>query len=143
MPFRSVALYRWGDHVDDDHQARLGAALDELAAQVPVVRSLSHGSDTGAMGGSADYVVVIDVDTAADWRALRDHPSYILLVEELITNHAVEQSVGQFRADDPSTLAPEDAEVRDLTDDELLERARRAAQASMDALMAETDDGVI
>lgn len=140
MPFRSVALFRWADHVDDDHLARLGEALDELAAQARDVRAVTHGVDTGVTGGSFDYVVVIDVDTAADWRAVRDHPSYILLVEELVTNHVAEQATAQFRVDDPTTMSPEDADVRDLSDDELMDRARRAAQASMDALMSEADD---
>ncbi len=138
MPFRSVALYRWAGHVDDEHVARLGVALGDLAAQVPCVRSVIHGSDVGAVGESFDYVVVIDVDSVVDWRTLRDHPTYILLVEELLTPHVVEQAVGQFRVDGP--MAPEDAEIGDLSDDELMERARRAAQASMDALLAEPDN---
>ncbi len=142
MPFRTVALYRWADHVDDDHVARLEAALAELTAEVPAVRSLTHGTDTGATGGSFDYVVVIDVATAEDWRSVRDHPGYILLVEELVTNHVVDQAVAQFRADDGAAMSPEEADVREISDDELMARARRAAQAGMDALMAERDDGV-
>ena len=138
-----MALYRWADHVDDDHVVRVGAALDEMAAEVGVVRSLTHGTDTGVTGGSFDYVVVIDVATAADWRAVRDHPSYILLVEELVTNHAADQASAQFRMDDSAASSPEDAEVREISDDELMERARRAAQASMDALMSEPDDRTI
>jgi hypothetical protein len=137
-----VALYRWADHVDEDHVARLGVALDELAAEVAGVRTLTHGADTGVLGGSYDYVVVVDVDSAADWRAVRDHPTYILLVEELVTKHVDEQAAAQFRVDDPTTMSPEDADVRDLSDDELMKRARRAAQASMDALMSEPDDTI-
>ena len=138
MTFRSVALYRWADHVDDEHVGRLGAALDELAAQVPCVRAVTHGTDVGMTGGGFDYVAVIDVATPEDWRTLRDHPSYILLVEELITHHAAEQASGQFRVDGPES--PEEVDMRELSDDELMAQARRAAQASMDALMAEPDD---
>lgn len=140
MPFRSVALYRWADAVDDDHLARLGEAFGDLATQVRGVRNVTHGADAGMVGGTFDYVVVIDVDTVADWRAVRDHPSYILLVEELITPHLAEQATGQFRVADPAAVEAEDVDVRGLSDDELLARARRAAQASMDALMAEPDD---
>lgn len=140
MPFRSVLLYRWAEGIDDEHVARLGRALDELAAHAPGVRNLTHGVDTGGIGGSYDYVVVVDVDTAADWRTVRDHPAYILLVEELVTNHVADQASGQFRVADPSTMSPDEADVRGLTDDELLERARRAAQADMDTLLSEPDD---
>ena len=143
MPFRTVALYRWADHVDDDHVARLEVALAEMNPEVPGVRSLTHGADTGATGGSFDYVVVIDVATADDWRAVRDHPAYILLLEELVTNHVVERAVAQFRADDAAAMSPDEADVREISDEELMARARRAAQASMDALMAEPDDGLI
>lgn len=139
MSYRSVALYQWADHVDDEHVARLGDALDELAEQVSCVRNVTHGIDNGAVSATFDYVVVIDVETLADWRALREHPSYILLVGELLTPYVAEQAAGQFRVDGP-TAAAEDVDVRGLTDDELMDRARRAAQASMDALMAEPDD---
>ena len=142
MPFRSVALYRWADHVDDGHVAQVAEAFDQLAEQVPGVRNLTHGRDTGIVGGSFDYVVTVDVDDVSGWRALRDHPSYILLVEELITNHVVELVSGQYRIADPSTMSVDDADLRDLSDDDLLERARRAAQAEMDALLAEPDDTV-
>lgn len=138
MGYRSVALYRWADHVDDHHVARLADALDELAAHVPGVRALTHGRDVGTVGAAFDYVVVVDVETLADWRAVREHPSYILLVEELITGHVAEESAGQFRVESQAQATGND-DVRDLTDDELMDRARRAAQASMDALLAEPD----
>ncbi len=140
MAFRSVALYRWVDDIEDAHLVRLGEALDQLGADVPAVRSVTHGSDTGALGGQFDYVVVIDVESASDWRTLRDHASYILLVEELITNHVVEQANGQFRLDDRTPMSSEAVDVQNLSDDELLARARRAAQTHMDALMAEPDE---
>lgn len=137
-----MALYRWADGVDDQHIDRLGEALDELASRVPGVRRVTHGRDAGLAGGSFDYVVVVDVDTVAGWRALRDHPSYILLVEELLTGHVAAEATGEFRLDEPSVIESTAAEpdLRSLSDDELMERARRAAQASMDALLAEPDD---
>jgi hypothetical protein len=140
VPFRHVALYRFADHVDDEHRALLGSALDELRDQIPGVRAVTHGADAGMVGGGYDYVVVIDVGTAADWRTVADHPSYILLAAELLTPHVVEQASAQFRIDEPAAVGPTDVDVRDLSDDELMEQARRSAQASMEALLAEPDD---
>ena len=140
MAYRSVALYRWVDDIDDVHLVRLGQALDRLGADVPAVRSLTHGSDTGALGGHFDYIVVIDVNSASEWRILRDHPSYVLLVEEFITNHVVEQATGQLRVDDRSAMSSESVDLQNLTDDELLARARGSAQTHMNALMAEPDE---
>lgn len=146
MPFRHVALYRWSQRPGDDHLQRLAEALDALAPQVPGVRSVTHGPDAGLVGEAHDHVVVIDVEHEAAWRTLRDHPAYILLVEELITPFVADRAVGQFRLTDPAaadSATTDDVDVRDLSDDELMERARRAAQASMDALLAEPDDTVL
>lgn len=140
MAFRTVALYRWVDDIDDAHLVRLGEALDRFGADVPEVRSLTHGSDNGALGGHFDYIVVIDVNSASEWRFLRDVPSYVLLVEEFITNHVVEQATGQFRVDERSMMSSDSVDIQNLSDDELLARARRSAQTHMDALMAEPDE---
>ena len=140
VPFRSVALHRWADHVGDDHVERVAAALDELAATTPAIRSLTHGADTGVHDDTYDYAIVIDVATAADWRTVRNHPPYVLLVEELLTGHVVDRAVAQFRIDDPAAMSPDTAHLAELSDEELMAQARRAAQASMDALMAEPDE---
>ncbi len=140
MPYRHVALYRWAEHVDDEHVARVSEALDDLAGRVPGLRGVTHGADVGLSGGGFDYLVVIDVDSVAAWRSLRDHPAYILLVEELFTGHVIERADGQLRVDEAAAVSPDDTDVRGLTDDELMAHARRAAQAEMDALLAEPDE---
>lgn len=139
MPFRHVAMYRWAEHVDDDHVRRLDEALEALSSQIPEVRYVTHGSDAGVSEGSFDYTMVIDVGGAASWRVTQNHPAYILLIEELLTNHVVERAVSQFTTRGGGGPAAE-FDADDLSDDELFERARRAAQASMDALLAEPDD---
>jgi Stress responsive A/B Barrel Domain len=140
VPFRHVVLYKFAEHVGEEHLTRLGSALDELRELVPGIRSVTHGADAGMVGEAFDYTVVVDVATAGDWRTARDHPAYILLVEELLTPHIVEQATGHFRIDDHAPTEPTDVDARDLTDDELMEHARRSAQASMGALLAEPDD---
>lgn len=135
-------LYRFADEVGDEYLARLGEALDELRERVPGIRAVTHGADAGIVGGAFDYVVVVDVASAGDWRAVRDHPAYILLIEELITPHVADEATGQYRIDEAAATEPADVDPRELSDDELLERARRAAQASMDALLAEPDDTI-
>lgn len=136
MPFRHVAMFRWADHVDDDHVHRVRQAFDELAGLVPGLRHLAHGTDAGVSVGTFDYHVVADFDTPAAWRAYRDHPAHVLLVEELINGHVAGQAAGQFQLLDATVdLAPADE-----SDDELLARARRAAMAEMEALLTEPDE---
>lgn len=140
MPFRHVAMYRWADHVDETHVARLAEELDQLVGRIDHVRFVSHGADVGVAEGAYDYTIVIDVDDLAAWRATRDHPTFIVMTEELLTSHTVERAVSHFSTrdgGDPDLAFDPGA----LTDDELLERARRAARAGMDSLLAEPDDG--
>jgi hypothetical protein len=78
----------------------------------------------------------------------------VLLVEELISGHVIEQVAGQFQVPDDrdahdvsaarmqAILAEADmaAPEADESDDELLARARRAATAEMQALFNEPGD---
>ncbi len=139
MPFRHIALYRWADHVDDDHLARLAEELDSLAGRVEQIRFVSHGRDAGIAAGAFDYSIVVDVDDLAAWRTARDHPAVVVLTEELLTGHVADQAVTHVHVRDGAD--PDAAfDPSELTDDELLERARRAARSGMDALLAEPDD---
>ena len=163
MPFRHVALYRWADHVDADHVDRVRTAYDALAARIAGVRTLDHGPDVGVSEGTADYLVVADFESVVEWRAFRDHPEHVLLQQELIVGNVADHATGQFHvagdspfgpagggasAADPQTRsgAPSSSEAapglepRGESDEELLERARRAAMADMQALLAEPDE---
>lgn len=138
-------MFRWAPHVDHDHIARVRAAFDALPAQVPQVRQYVHGTDVGVAEGNFDYVVVADFDQVEDWRAYRDHPAHVLLVEELITPHVADRAAVQYQTGAeraaptmPDPLAGPGFDEYD--DDELLARARRAAMADMEALLAEPDD---
>lgn len=154
MPFRHVTMFRWADHVDLDHVQRVREAYDELGELASGLRHLAHGADVGVSEGTFDYLVVADFDSVADWRTFRDHPQHLLLVEELVNGHVLDRAVGQFQLPDErsardvsatamqSRLAePEEtADARDESDEELLARARRAAMAEMQALLAEPDE---
>lgn len=146
-------MFRWAEHVDVDHVQRVRDAFDELADQATGLRHHAHGSDVGVSEGTFDYLVVADFDTVADWRAYRDHPTHVLLVGELITGHVVEQAGGQYQTPDdrsardvamgarPAMLADgDDPLIEDESDEQILERARRAAMAEMEALYAEPDE---
>jgi hypothetical protein len=144
-------MFRWADHVETEHVQRVGEAFDELAELTAGLRHHAHGRDVGVSEGTFDYLLVADFESVADWRAYRDHPAHVLLVEELIRGHAVEHVTGQFQVPDDRDahevsaagmqwlLAEPDVETpdEDESDDELLARARRAATAEMRALLDE------
>lgn len=130
-------MFRWADHVDADHVRRVQEAYDEVASRVAGLRRHVHVVDAGVSAGSFDFHVVADFDSLTDWRAYRDHPAHVLLVHELLDGFVAESAGGQFVLpdDDASRPAPTDE-----SDEELLARARRAAMAGMEALLAEPDD---
>lgn len=159
MPFRHVAMFRWADHVDADHVDRVRDAYDALTDQVPGLRHLAHGPDVGVSEGTFDYLVVADFESVVEWRSFRDHPAHVLLTEELIVRHTVDRVTGQFHVTDgrgvhavsavdgASRLAEPvvgdgDAGPVDIeeSDEELMARARRAAMAEMQSLLAEPDE---
>jgi hypothetical protein len=149
-------MFRWAEHVGVDHVQRVREAYDELGSAVSGLRHLAHGADVGVSEGTFDYLVVADFESVVDWRMYRDHPVHVLLVEELINGHVIEQVAGQFQVPDDrdahdvsaarmqSLLAEPDETMADPhadeSDEELLARARRAAMADMQHLLTEPDD---
>ena len=160
MPLRHVALLRWAEHVDDAHIDRVREAFDDLAESAAGVQRFTHGVDVGVSDESYDYVVVADFESVVEWRAFRESTAYVLLDAELLAGHVVERAGGQFHMEDhrgvhdvssagmQTLLAePDDVDLAaglpsaaEETDDELMERARRAAMASMESLMSEPDE---
>ena len=137
MALRHLLLLRWADHAGPDDVEAVRSAFDALAAEVPAVRRLTQGSGLSLGDGGADHVVVVDVDDVDAWRALRDHPSTVLLEAELLDALTAQRWTAQFVAPADDAAPPPGAV--DETDDELMERARRAAAANMAAIYAEPD----
>lgn len=158
MPFRHVVMFRWADYVDGAHVDRVRDAFDALPDAIPEIRQYVHGSDVGVAEGNFDYVVVADFDDVAGWRTYRDHPTHLVLIEELIKGHVAERAAVQYQtpADrsahdvsmarvqallaEPDEIDLPGANHEHETDDELMERARRAALAEMQSLLAEPDE---
>lgn len=139
MRIRHVALYRWVPDLPADHIERVRDAFDELGARFPDVAH-HHGSDLGVSGDGFDYVVIADFASIEQWRTYRDDPAHVLLVEELLHDAVAERAGGQFAltpGPGPTVAAPP---LADESDEEMLERARRAAMAEMQALLADPDD---
>ena len=97
MPFRHVVMFKWADGVDPDHVQRLRDRLSALPSEIDEIRNYVHGSDVGVSEGTYDYVVVADFDNVNDFRAYREHPQHVLLVEELIAGKVTERASIQFQ----------------------------------------------
>ena len=97
MPFRHVVMFRWGDHVDEDHVEAVRDGLSKLPGQIDSIRSYVHGSDVGVSEGNWDYAVVADFDNVQGFITYRDHPTHLLLIEELIRGHTAERAAVQYQ----------------------------------------------
>jgi hypothetical protein len=97
MPFRHVVMFRWADHVDEEHIDKVRAGLSALPLEIDVIRSYVHGSDVGVSEGNFDYAVVADFDNVADFRTYRDHPQHVLLIAELIKGFVTDRAAIQYQ----------------------------------------------
>jgi hypothetical protein len=92
MPFRHVVLITLDDDCDVDG---LLAALRELPAAIPELRSYVVGRDAGLSEGNATIAVVADVDDEAGWLAYRDHPAHQQVIAERMRPHLVARTAVQ------------------------------------------------
>lgn len=99
MPFRHVVMFKWEDHVDEDHVEQVRAGLSALPAAIDEIRSYVHGTDLGVSDGNFDYVVVADFDDVDDFRTYRDHPQHVQLIEQLIAGNVADRAAVQYRTD--------------------------------------------
>jgi hypothetical protein len=97
MPFRHVVMFKWEDHVDDEHVERVRAGLAALPTEIDVIRNYVHGSDVGVSEDTFDYAVVADFDNVNDFRLYRDHPQHVLFIEEVIRGNVAERAAIQYQ----------------------------------------------
>jgi DNA-binding Lrp family transcriptional regulator len=96
MSFRHVVMFRFEDHVDDEHVARISEALSALPAAIDVIRDYVHGRDLGVSEGNYDYVVVADFDDVDGYCTYRDHPQHVAMIAELVKGNVAERAAVQY-----------------------------------------------
>jgi hypothetical protein len=98
--FRHVVMFRFADHVADDHSGRLAAGLAALPAKIPEIIGYRHGPDLGINEGNYDYVVVADFASADDFLTYRGHPDHLALIADYITDAVTERAAVQYEVSD-------------------------------------------
>ena len=98
--FRHVVMFRFADHVADDHAERFAAGLSALPATIPEIISYRHGPDLGVSDGTYDYVVVADFASPADFLAYRKHPDHVAFIADCITGAVAERASVQYEVSD-------------------------------------------
>ena len=97
MPFRHVVMFRWAEDVDDEHVDLVRERLSALPHEIEEIRSYVHGTDVGVSEGNWDYVLVADFDNVQGFVVYRDHPSHVLLIEEVIKGRIADRAAVQYQ----------------------------------------------
>jgi hypothetical protein len=81
---RHIALFKWKDETTPAQVAAVVQRLGKLPSEVPEIAGYSFGSDAGLSEGAADFAVVADFATEADWRTYMQHPAHLKVIEDVI-----------------------------------------------------------
>jgi hypothetical protein len=91
-----VVLLHWNQECT---AAAVQAVTDGLAAlpgQIPQIRSYHFGPDLQVGDRNADYVLVADFESEADFRTYVDHPAHVALMKNLTGPILASFSSAQF-----------------------------------------------
>lgn len=91
-----IATFRWKDEVTEADVSALTAALNEMAAGIPEIRSYNAGVNLHLRPGGSDYGVAAIVDDAAGLDTYLDHPAHKAVYENFIGWMLAERSAVQL-----------------------------------------------
>lgn len=81
---RHVALFLFGDDVDEDQVEELRTALRTMPEVIPFIRRYDVGVDLGLANNPADLAVVADFDSVADYQAYASNPDHMAVVRDRV-----------------------------------------------------------
>lgn len=93
---RHVVMFRWKDGVSADHVEATKAALAQLPAAIPQIRSYTYGTDVGVNPGNFDFAVSAQFDSVDDYVAYRDHPAHQTFVQTYAAPFWMDRHAVQF-----------------------------------------------
>jgi len=91
-----IATFRWNDDVTDADVEALTAALMEMAAGIPELKSYTAGANLHLRPAGVDYGVVALVDDAAGLEAYLDSPSHVAVAEQYLSRMVAVRSAVQL-----------------------------------------------
>jgi stress responsive alpha/beta barrel protein len=82
--FRHVVMFWWKSEASDDQIDEVTKGLASLPGKIPEIQRYEHGSDLGAGGENADYVLVADFRDVEQWRTYASHSEHVKVIESSI-----------------------------------------------------------
>jgi hypothetical protein len=91
-----IATFVWNEDVTDAQVEAATAALVEMAAQIPSIRSYAAGTNLHLRPGGKDYGVAAILDDAAGLDAYLDHPLHVAVYNEHLGAMIAERAAVQL-----------------------------------------------
>lgn len=92
-------MFRWVEGTTAEQVRSVTEHLDTLPGAIPEIARYEHGPDAGINQGNADYVVVGDFATEADYLVYRDHPVHQQVIVDVLAPLIATRSAIQVRLD--------------------------------------------
>ncbi len=93
-------MFRWTADATEMRLAELRAALEELPAMVPTIRSYYVGPDVGMNAGNFEFAVVADFENVDGYLVYRDHPAHQRVIAEHIAPVMEQRAAVQYECPD-------------------------------------------
>lgn len=93
---RHVVLFHWKPGTTPEQVRAVTDGLRALPAVIPEIAGYHVGPDAGLVEGNADFAVVADFASEADWATYRAHPVHQAVIAEHITPIAAERLSAQY-----------------------------------------------
>lgn len=91
-----IATFTWKEDVTEQDVSDLTAALTQMAAGIPELRSYAAGTNLHLRPGGADYGVAAIIDDAAALDTYLDHPAHKAVYENYIGRMLAERAAVQL-----------------------------------------------
>lgn len=98
---RHVALFRWKPETTAADVSKVEAALHQLPAKIPAIRSYRFGRDLGVQAGNADFALVADFTDQAGLQTYANHPDHQAVIHDLIRPILAKREAIQYVIDHP------------------------------------------
>jgi Stress responsive A/B Barrel Domain len=81
MTFRHAVLINFKSDADESYRAKVAHSVNALPEAIPQVRAVACGTDAGLTTGGSDFAIIVDLDSADDYKTYESHPAHLDLVD--------------------------------------------------------------
>jgi hypothetical protein len=81
MTFRHAVLINFKADADESYRAKVAQSVNALPEAIPQVRAVACGTDAGLTTGGSDFAIIVDLESADDYKTYESHPAHLDLVD--------------------------------------------------------------